>query len=187
MKKKKVFKHWIFFTDAMVCFFPSVVPLLILEFSKNKSLAQNSSVWIQERGCCYVLNFWLIFLSRNIGFLIEAFNVGQKKFFLKLNCFALWSEDVQNRTHSQNSCLFILLLGMFFFKICLTCRISRGSALKEVVAGKAVEDGVGLYHVTFLRYYISQAAWESGVLDTSIWHLASIMMGKVFHICSSLS
>lgn len=84
-------------------------------------------------------------------------------------------------------CSFYYLACFFLSKICLTCRISRGSGLKEVVAGKAVEDGVGSHHVTFLRYYISQAAWESGILHISSWHLASIMMRKVFHICSSLS
>ena len=48
-EKKNGLKHWVFFTDAVVSFFPSGIPLLILKFSKNKSLAQSSSMWIQER------------------------------------------------------------------------------------------------------------------------------------------
>lgn len=82
-----------------------------------------------------------------------------RKNFLKLNGFALWSEDVlKSHTFLEQLSVHFTTWHFFFPQIRLICRISRGSGLKEVVAGKAVEDGVGLHCVTFLRYYISQAA-----------------------------
>ena len=108
---------------------------------------------------------------------------GKKKNVITLLCGLVLC--LKNRHSSNSSSSFHS--SAWFFKICLTCRISGGSGLKGRVALKT-KDKMGSYQATFLCYFISHAAWESNVPHTAIyWASCFGHDGKHFpHLFQSL-